>query len=54
VCPCNKGDQTVHHIIYSCGLHEKERNRLKAAIHRPEKWPVSKNSLATKYCKYFK
>jgi len=36
VCPCNKGDQTVDHIIYSCGLHEKERNRLKAAIHRPE------------------
>jgi len=24
VCPCNKGDQTVDHIIYSCGLHEKE------------------------------
>ena len=36
VCPCNKGDQTVDHIIYSCALHEKERNRLKAAIHRPE------------------
>ena len=45
MCPCNKGDQTVDHIIYSCRLHKKERNRLKAAIHRPEKWPVSKNSI---------
>jgi hypothetical protein len=41
-CPCNKGDQTVDHIIYSCKLHEKERNRLKAAIHRTKKWPVRK------------
>ena len=53
VCPCNKGDQTVDHIIYSCGLYEKERNRLKAAIQIPEKWPVSNNYLATKYCKHF-
>jgi hypothetical protein len=53
-CPCNKGDQTVDHIIYSCGLHEKERKRLKAAIHSSEKWPASKNTLATKYYKHFK
>jgi hypothetical protein len=32
-CPCNKGDQTVDHIIYSCGLHKQERKRLKAALH---------------------
>jgi hypothetical protein len=31
-CPCNKGDQTVDHIIYSCELHEQERKRLKADI----------------------
>ena len=53
-CSCNKGDQTVDHIIYSCGLHEQERKRLKAAIHRSGKWPVSKNILATKYYKHFK
>jgi hypothetical protein len=53
-CPCNKGDQTVDHIIYSCGLHEQERNSLKAAIQSSEKWPVSKRSLATKYHKLFK
>ena len=53
-CPCNKGDQTVDHIIYSCGLHEQERKRLKAAIHRSGKWPASKNTLATKYYKHFR
>ena len=48
-CPCNKGDQTVDHIIYSCKLQEQERDRLKAAITKSEQWPVSKNKLALKY-----
>jgi hypothetical protein len=52
-CPCNKGDQTVDHIIYSCELQEQERDRLKAAIHDSEKLPVKKNNLAIKYYKYF-
>jgi len=47
--PCNKGDQTVDHIIYSCKLQEQERDRLKAAITKSEQWPVSKNKLALKY-----
>ena len=53
-CPCNKGDHTVDHIIYSCGLHEQERGRLKAAIQSSGKWPASKNALATKYYKHFR
>jgi hypothetical protein len=53
-CPCNKGDQTVDHIIYSCGLHEQERERLETAIRSSGKWPASKNTLATKYYKHFK
>jgi hypothetical protein len=53
-CPCNKGDQTVDHIIYSCRLHKQERKRLKAATHSSGKWPVNKNILATKYYKHFK
>jgi hypothetical protein len=53
-CPCNKGEQSIDHIIYSCVRHEQERNRLKAAIYISEKWPVSKNKLATKYYKQFK
>jgi hypothetical protein len=51
---CNKGEQTVDHIIYNCSLHEQERERLKALITRSEKWPVSKNKLVLKYYKNFK
>jgi len=54
VYPCNREDQTVDHIIYRCELHEQERNRLKADINSSEKWPVSKNILATNYYKHFK
>jgi hypothetical protein len=46
---CNKGEQTVDHIIYGCNLQEQERDRLKAVI-----WPVSKNKLVLKYYKNFK
>ena len=53
-CPCNKGDQTVDHIIYSCKLQEQERDRLKAAITKSEQWPVSKNKLVLKYYDNFK
>ena len=53
-CSCDKGQQTVDHIIYSCNLHEEERNRLKAVITRSEQWPVSENKLVLKYYKDFK
>ena len=54
VCPCNREDQTAGHTIYRCVLHEQERNRLKADMNSAEKWPASKNILATKYYKHFK
>jgi hypothetical protein len=47
-CSCNKGEQTVDHIIYSCNLQEQERDRLKAVITRSEQWPVSKIKLVQK------
>ena len=47
-CSCNKGEQTVDHIIYSCNLEEHGRDRLKAVITRSEQWPVSKNKLVLK------
>ena len=53
-CSCDKGEQTVDHIIYSCYLQEQERDRLKAVITRSEQWPVSKNKLVLKYYKDFK
>jgi hypothetical protein len=53
-CPCNKGEQTVDHIIYSCNLQEQERDRLRAVITRSEQWPVSKNKLVIIYYRNFK
>jgi hypothetical protein len=53
-CSCNKGEQTVDHIIYGCNLQKQERDRLKAVITRSEQSPVSKNKLVLKYYKNFK
>ena len=50
----NNGEQTVDHIIYSCDLHEKERDKLVAVITRTEQWPVSKSKMMLKYYKDFK
>jgi hypothetical protein len=35
-CSCNKGEQTVDHIIYSRNLQEQERDRIRAVITRSE------------------
>jgi hypothetical protein len=43
----------VDHIIYSCNLHEQERDRLKAVVTRKEQWPVSENKLVQNYYKKF-
>jgi len=48
---CDKGEQTVDHIIYSWNLQEQERDRLKAVITRSEQRPISKNKLVLKYYK---
>jgi hypothetical protein len=53
-CSCNKGEQMVDHIIYSCNLQEQERDKLKAVITRSEQWSVSKIKLVQKYYKNFK
>ena len=50
---CDKGEQTVDHIIYSCSLQEQERDRLKAVITRSEQWPINKNKFVLKYYKNF-
>jgi hypothetical protein len=53
-CPCKQGEQSVDHIVYDCKLHDQERGKLKAAIIRPDSWPVNKNKLGVKYYKNFK
>jgi hypothetical protein len=54
MCSCNKGEQTVGHIIFDFKLQENERDRLKAVATRSEKWPVSRGKLGLKYYKNFK
>ena len=54
MCPCNKSDQSVDHILYECGLVKEERSILMKQIQKTEKWPVAKNILISKYKKLFK
>jgi pterin-4a-carbinolamine dehydratase len=54
MCHCKQGDQSVDHILFDCILHEQERDKLKAAVKRPDSWPVSKDKLGIKYHKNFK
>jgi hypothetical protein len=54
MCSCEEGEQSVDHILYECKLYENERDRLKAAVRRPESWPISRNILCKKYYKSFK
>ena len=54
MCPCNKSDQSVDHILYECDLVKEERSTLIKQIQKTEKWPVTKNTLISKYQKLFK
>jgi hypothetical protein len=53
-CPCKQDEQSVDRILYDCKLHDHERDKLKAAVIRPDSWPVSKIKLGAKYYKNFK
>jgi len=54
MCSCENGEQSVDHILFDCKLLEHDRDRLKAAVLRSEKWPVSKNKLSIKFYNSFK
>jgi hypothetical protein len=54
MCPCKQGDQSVDHILFDCILHAQDRDKLKAVVKRPDRWPVSKDKLGIKYHKNFK
>jgi hypothetical protein len=41
-------------VLYECKLHDHERNKLKAAVMRPDSWPVSTLKLGVKCHKNFK
>jgi hypothetical protein len=44
MCPCGDGDQTTDHIIYDCPRLKEERNKLRAAVNKTEKWPIRKEN----------
>jgi hypothetical protein len=48
-CSCKSGEQTVDPILFNCKLRQQERDRQKVAVLWSQKWPVSKNSLITKF-----
>ena len=53
MCPCKIGEQTTDRILYDCELVKQERDELKAEILRSENWPLSEDTLITKYTKMF-
>jgi len=51
--PCNKGDQTIDHLLNQCTLLQTQRERLTNNVLKSGKWPVSKVELITKHLKSF-
>ena len=51
-CPCNKGDQTIEHLLLNCKLIDKQRNLLRSQIiKKGGTWPPKKHHLVEKYLK---
>jgi hypothetical protein len=49
-CPCNEGDQTAEHLIYTCTLLEHERSSLDKQITAGGgSWPTTNSELVTTY-----
>jgi hypothetical protein len=52
-CVCNKGDQTIDHLINQCTLFQTQRELLTSNVLKSGNWPVSKYELITKHMKSF-
>jgi hypothetical protein len=52
-CPCNKGDQTIHHLLYQCTLLHIPRELLRSKISKIRNWLARKQVLKTKHLKAF-
>jgi len=50
---CNKGDQTLDHILFQCVETRKQRDLIKLQLRTQKKWPANKLELITKYRKVF-
>jgi len=51
--PCNKGDQTIDHLLNRCTLLQTQRQLLRNNVLKSGKWPVRKEELITKHLKSF-
>jgi hypothetical protein len=52
-CPCNKGDQTVDHLLNQCTLLHSQRDFVRNNVSKSGNWPVSEHELITKHLKTF-
>jgi hypothetical protein len=52
-CPCNKGDQTIDHLLNQCTLLQTQKEILRNNVLKSGNWPVSKHELIMKHLKSF-
>jgi ribonuclease HI len=52
-CPCNKGDQTIDHLLNQCTLLQTQREFLRNNVLKSGNWPVTKHELIMKHLKSF-
>jgi hypothetical protein len=52
-CVCNKGDQTIDHLINQCALLQTQREILKSNVLKSGNWPVSNYEFISKHTKSF-
>jgi hypothetical protein len=52
-CLCNKGDQTIDHLINQCTLLQTQRELIRNNVLKSGNWPVSKHEIIMKHLKSF-
>ena len=53
ICPCNKEDQTVDHLLNQCTLFQTQRELPRNNVLKSGNWPVNIEELLTKHLKSF-
>jgi hypothetical protein len=53
ICPCNKEDQTLDHILNSCELLNIQRNTFRKTVTANGTWPPKKEESIAKYLEPF-
>ena len=51
ICVCNKGEQTIDHLINQYTLLQTQRELLKSSALKSGNWPLSKHELITEHQK---